>query len=64
MEKTSVEKASSLIEEEENRIDAKEAKKAHAEIDDAIPYEDVRKELGLKIRATGAKKNVGKRKKA
>jgi len=37
-----------LIEEEEDRIDLKEARKALAESDERIPYEKTRYELGLK----------------
>lgn len=36
-----------LIEEEEDRIDVEEARKALAEAGPDIPYEQVRKELGL-----------------
>ncbi len=39
-----------LVEEEEDRMDAEEAKKAIADAGEAIPYEDVRKELGLTSR--------------
>lgn len=36
-----------LLEEMEDRIDIKEAEKALAESDQRIPYEQVRRELGL-----------------
>lgn len=39
-----------LVEEEEDRIDAGEAKKALANVSEAVPYGDVRKELGLASR--------------
>ena len=36
-----------LVEEEEDRLDVEAARKALAESDERIPYEEVRKELGL-----------------
>ena len=36
-----------LVEEEEDRLDVEAARKALAESDERIPYERVRKELGL-----------------
>lgn len=41
-----------LIEEEEDRIDNAEADRALAESDERIPYEDIRREMGLDKRAS------------
>lgn len=41
-----------LVEEEEDRVDAEEAKKALAHVGGAVPYDDVRKELGLTSRSS------------